>query len=926
MKPLTRILLAALLLCCPSLHAADAMKSWTTDDGLSGMVVTKIFKDSDKFVWLGVSNHLDCLDGVYIRHYPLWHGERLNMSYVNDIVQRADGVLFVGTGEGLWRLDRSCDEMKSIGMFDGICINALACAGDTLYVGTTNGLIRVDGDRFEEHVSLMPDARVGSAANVINDVFCGTDGRVWLATACGLACYSSGGGTVAMVGIGMDEPLELQAVVELNGILYLGSHNRGLVCHDPAAGICRPYVDVHCNDVHELSTDGVDRLFVATNGGGGHVVSASKGCIEESFSKQGGAGYQLPENAVYSFLCDDDGNYWFGLYYGGVLLKQVRRPLFKTYSCGDFSSYDLPVRSFCFVGNEKLIGTRNGLYVCDEGTGRTTYYGSDAFGSGIITTICKKGDDWYIGTYGGGLHTLNTTTHTIGHDVLDEVPDDAFIPCITIRNGFLWICADQSLIRYNPSTRAAEKYSSINSQLPQSQVFSIFFDQNGMGWICTQTGLRLFDEQRGVLGKEVFPKGFPCDAGFRQATRDAEGNICLVSPGIIVRTDPKLTRWEEIRLPEMSANYRFWLSDDYGNNWVCDENGLFVYDRDLKLLRQFTSTDNLPDLAFTGEQPYLDEKGTLWLGNRRGLLYVTPREAKDYSDSERPAANLTVSFAYINDEPLHDARLACLREQHQIRLQHDEKKLQLYPVLLDYSGMNHTYEYQLEGYDKKWLSADDKVPLTYYDLPRGTHTLHVRVKDYPLQITDIAIMVSRRYSAQIFTLLALVVLAGCCVYFGVKYGALKRAKRQHDEEERERAEQQRMKEENGEDERYKQSRADDKELAQIRRSLNTYVEKNKPFLNPGLKMTELADKIGCPAHKLSQVFSLDMGINYYDYINNCRLNEFKTRVKKAEYNMYGITALAEMCGFSRTTFFTTFKRVDGLSPSEWLAREGIDRR
>ena len=58
---------------------------------------------------------------------------------------------------------------------------------------------------------------------------------------------------------------------------------------------------------------------------------------------------------------------------------------------------------------------------------------------------------------------------------------------------------------------------------------------------------------------------------------------------------------------------------------------------------------------------------------------------------------------------------------------------------------------------------------------------------------------------------------------------------------------------------------------------------------------------------------------YYDFVNSCRLAEFKLLIEKGAHTKYTLNALIEMCGFnSRTSFFRYFKKINGIYPSEYI--------
>ena len=81
--------------------------------------------------------------------------------------------------------------------------------------------------------------------------------------------------------------------------------------------------------------------------------------------------------------------------------------------------------------------------------------------------------------------------------------------------------------------------------------------------------------------------------------------------------------------------------------------------------------------------------------------------------------------------------------------------------------------------------------------------------------------------------------------------------------------------------------------------------------------------LGRSAHTLSYLFNQHLNRNYYDYINDYRIEEFKRLINEDEYSKYTLSALAELCGFSsRASFFRYFKKTTGITPNEYIRSIG----
>ena len=112
------------------------------------------------------------------------------------------------------------------------------------------------------------------------------------------------------------------------------------------------------------------------------------------------------------------------------------------------------------------------------------------------------------------------------------------------------------------------------------------------------------------------------------------------------------------------------------------------------------------------------------------------------------------------------------------------------------------------------------------------------------------------------------------------------------------------------------------ELEQLYQRLTAYMETDKPYIDPSLKLSDIASALGCSALKLSQTLNMYAHHNYYDFINSYRLEEFKRRLADKAYSRYTLIALSEQCGFKKSSFFSTFKKMMGITPAEYLHQIG----
>ena len=100
------------------------------------------------------------------------------------------------------------------------------------------------------------------------------------------------------------------------------------------------------------------------------------------------------------------------------------------------------------------------------------------------------------------------------------------------------------------------------------------------------------------------------------------------------------------------------------------------------------------------------------------------------------------------------------------------------------------------------------------------------------------------------------------------------------------------------------------------------MEKDKLYLDPELTLQALSDKLGTQAYQVSQAINEGLKKNFYDLVNNYRVQEAKRLLLHPKNVNYTVLSIGFEAGFnSKTTFNTVFKKFTGMTPTEYKERQ-----
>jgi AraC-like DNA-binding protein len=121
-----------------------------------------------------------------------------------------------------------------------------------------------------------------------------------------------------------------------------------------------------------------------------------------------------------------------------------------------------------------------------------------------------------------------------------------------------------------------------------------------------------------------------------------------------------------------------------------------------------------------------------------------------------------------------------------------------------------------------------------------------------------------------------------------------------------------------ESKKYSSSSLSEKEMEVIHKKIIDLVENDKLYLNNDLQVKDISDKTGISSHKISQTINTISAKNLYEFINEYRVEHFKSLLLDSNYSHYTILGLGLESGFnSKSSMNRIFKNFTGQTPIQF---------
>ena len=726
-------ILLLLLVLAGTVRAEQAsLREFGPADGLESLGVHAAVQDAEGFLWVGTENGLYRFDGVHFRRI----GAAQGLTWINALAPQADG-LWVGTSEGLWWLRRG--KLVSVASADGKPLvasgpGALAPGPDRrLWVAGRSGLYKVTplADDAGWRVTQASGKAEPPEMRKVDGLLALPDGTLWFGCATALCRLRDGHLERFETDRGVPSARWDRLMHGSDGSLWArgGQHLLQLapgadrfVPHDAGAGF-----EVDEAGFYPLVEDAQRRIVTATRG----ALLRWDGQHWARFDAASGLSFS---GRLAALVADREGGLWLGAGAAGMLQWRGYGQ-WENWSIRDGLPSDevwLFLRAGPDAARPLYVGTGKGVAVLDTHTRRFRALASDASGAVDVSalTLDAKGSLW-AGTWGGqviryagsplGRGKVETSIGQ-GDTVFSLLPDasDALQEPLII--GL------RKLYRWQPGLTGSPARLLDEAEVGKGGFGCACRSRDGRLWVGGTQRLLTQREGRWVMR----------DAGAGEISRLA----CLHDGSLLVsdyyngihRLEPESKPGSEAIAfrhtdvtPVMLQGRQVLalLEDRRGWWWVSTDVGVAVFNG--QHWRWLDTQAGLIWSDTTGDGLYEDVDGSIWIGTSRGASHLLAPQTlfepirgkvviEEVHSGEHSlplsAGENSLSFAWGRDAIEVPLSALVYRLRSAVRI-----------------------EYRVTGFDDRWAAAPaDAVRLT--GLPPGGYRFEARLVDRELGVAS----------------------------------------------------------------------------------------------------------------------------------------------------------------------------------------------
>lgn len=742
----TKAILCLLLLFIAEVTIAQSSKLFTTDRELSSSLINCIYQDRNGMIWIGTEDGLNRYDGVKFTIYKHEKGNAhsLRHNLIRAIFEDKQGNLLIGTYQGVQMYNAASDcfsqpAMQENGTLYSSNINMMLQRknGEIWVSGNDLSILTIENDKLSTKRIILPnDTRVTDY--LLED----KQGNMWVVINENKLYRLTETNELEHFPFEKENTLITTLTEDIHGNIYAGSIDNGLFKLDaPSKSFLPiPHAGLYNLPIESIYHANSDDIYIGTDGKG--LKNYNIRTQELTDSRFENNSIDLTQAKVHDVLKDNNGNFWIAIYQKGILMVPAQPNNFKY--IGPKSIENNSIGSYCATtlykdhNNIMWVGTDNdGLYGITNTGKRMAHFAptnkQHSVSPIIITTYEDSEKNLWIGSFRNGIGKVDRQTGVCNYLNLVDKEGNAIHRVYAIvedNKKRLWIATmGNGLFCYDLKTKEITDFASYAFD---NWISSLHYASDNKLYLGTYNFLGCIDLNATTFELQKVLEGHIIHSIFE----DKKGVIWASTSDGLARWDRESQEIKEYTTQNgLPSDVIYSVQQDLmGNYWIATDAGLSQFTPEREHFINYFVGDGLQGNEFSKNASFKEENGTLWFAGVNGITYFNPQEIVN------PAKkwNVRITDFYLHNKPVRksvDSNEKSIIDEavfnaSEFHLSHKENAFSIEFSTVEFNSPERiSYQYAMN--DTNWIDLRSGINRVSFDnLSPGSYLFNVRAKDY----------------------------------------------------------------------------------------------------------------------------------------------------------------------------------------------------
>lgn len=473
-------------------------------------------------------------------------------------------------------------------------------------------------------------------------------------------------------------------------------------------------------------------LLGFSTGAGLGIYDIKNKTLKQEISKNIYAKNGIQSNFVENILKDNYGNFWISTWHGLAFInledqqfitKEIENLDVNGYNCLDGMVRDKKDKNIVWWGvngqgiikfNEKTKKVVNHFFKYELNSNENNY---DYLWTEFIQ-IAPNNCVW-SGGYAGlvKIEKDQPSVYDFGGNKL------SFVKNLYMQNDeTFWVSSLQTgLVKFNPKTGTFKSYVKQNSNIGSNGVQNVIPADNGNLWVCTLNDVLLFNPKtEQFTPQNIQFKGQKIDK-IENFEIDQFNTFYISNNNGTYFKTKNTNEFKEIKYTKsIIPIYQHSLIIDKNNHlWIYSVDGLFCFNSKTNTVSRYDQKDGIYNISSDPTRLY-EFENDIYIGYRMAYTKFNPLLLN--ISKTKPIPFITsIKFNGKNGNINNN------NESNPLEISYKDNVIDITYTAINYTFAEKTkFYYKLDGFDEKWIFADNKRQVRYTNLNGGKYVFKLK--------------------------------------------------------------------------------------------------------------------------------------------------------------------------------------------------------